>query len=158
MAEHDGTDEPLPAPGTPQDHAVAAAKVHPKPASRRTLALILAAVGLIVVINTVGNFIGVAVANDHSNSIVKNQAAKSHQRDLERDKIEQQLKQANDRIDALVTQTRTQQLGDDKALCLVLVGSIQQAKAAGMFNPAGIALVKPLLTQLHCVVPPGLLS
>lgn len=161
MAEHEQPrgDEQLPAPGSLQDHGVKADHVHPRPASRRRIGIALGIIGLVVVLNTIGNVIGVAVANSHSNSIVSNGAKKSHQRDLERDALEKQLSDANKRIDALVNQVHTQQVGDDKAICTLLVGSIEQAKLSGMAtNAAGFALVKPLLTQLHCVVPPGLLS
>lgn len=160
MAEHeqprDG--EQLPAPGSLQDHAVKADNVHPRPANRRRIGIALGIIGLIVVLNTIGNVIGVAVANSHSNSIVSNSAKKSHQRDLERDALERQLTAANKRIDALVTQTRTQQTGDDHAICVLLIGFIVQARNAGMpANPTGLALFRPVLTQLHCVVPKGLL-
>lgn len=70
MAEqdHGHDDESLPAPGTPQDHQVAASKVHPRPANRLRVGIAIAAIGLVAVINTVGNWIGLTLANDHSDA------------------------------------------------------------------------------------------
>jgi hypothetical protein len=134
--------------------AMPAENIHPHPASEHSFRLLALILGAIAVASAVAVIIVSITTTDTSNnlrSFVNKSDAKSVIRDHQHTQTENQIKLLTDQLRA--TQTR-----DNAAICTLIIGLIQQGKAANPGMPVDTTIIGPFLRRYGCQIPAWLLG
>lgn len=123
---------------------------NPQPVSRRRFALVAGLIGLIVALNTVGNFIGVSIANHHADRNTSTSDRRNAARDKQHAATELEIAKLEKKLEAT-------QVSDANAVCSLVIGLVLGGKQADPGAPIS-PLAQPFLTQYHCKIPAGLLT
>lgn len=130
------------------DPPVDADVVEPRPASRRLVLWALFVGGLAIVLAGAGTIIALLVSTGNKTTLdnqAKTSQQRTDQRNKERDATEKQIKDLTNSTNAKIDNT-------NNAICVLLIGSVQQGRAQGM-NPGPIVFT--FAKSIGCIIPAG---